>query len=827
MPASLWARVFVSVLAAAHASALRPAAATATAAAPRHGDHENYHYLAVRLEPSTDAAESDNLEARAQALASGLSYHFLGRVGELPNYFLLAAEKQPPVARRDAPLTPRSREHAVELQRREHVNTLAGAEGVAWVEAQVPKVRLFKRAPTPAAAEEDTRGRPFRLDEIVESLQIKDPGFPRQWHLVNTITIGNDLNVTGVWKQGITGHGSTVCFVDDGLDWHSKDLAANYYNEGSYDFNNHVQDPRPKVAEDHHGTRCAGEVAAVRNDVCGVGVAYDAKVSGVRILGGPLTEADEAAAINFDFHNNHIFSCSWGPADDGRSMEAPPEIVTDAVLNGINNGRNGKGSIFVFASGNGAASSDHCNADGYTNSIYTITVGALDRNNVHPVYSESCAAVMIVMYSSSGQHADAIYTTDWSASSPSFGCTDTHGGTSAAAPLASGVYALVLEVRPDLTWRDMQHLTVQNAVPIALDDPGWEKTAVGRRYNNKFGYGKLDAYTLVEAARTFVSVRPQTHFLVQPAIVRKPIPQDERLTSVLKVTAEDVMKANMSKIEHVTVVVNIDHQRRGDVEMWLTSPAGVVSQLATHRPSDANTEGYRNWTMMTVKHWGEDPVGDWTFQITDSLHPSATGTLNYWWLTIWGETAPPTVVRPSLPPIISSPPPPSSASSPTSSAQHAPTDSPEGDDNLLPSGTKTRTLLRPTVTATATSESDGSGALPVSNAGSGPGGAAAIAFGAAVLGAAGGGVWFIRRWRNNNPATAGAAGVSGEDYEFEMLNDDEVDAAFEDEDDDNGGDSRGSRAREDDTRGPIPDRFVLSNVDEDTGEYHDDPDDRI
>lgn len=32
---------------------------------------------------------------------------------------------------------------------------------------------------------------------------------------------------------------------------------------------------------DRHGTRCAGEVAAVaNNDICGVGVAYNAKIGG-------------------------------------------------------------------------------------------------------------------------------------------------------------------------------------------------------------------------------------------------------------------------------------------------------------------------------------------------------------------------------------------------------------------------------------------------------------------------------------------------------------------------------------------------------------------
>jgi kexin len=32
--------------------------------------------------------------------------------------------------------------------------------------------------------------------------------------------------------------------------------------------------------DDFHGTRCAGEIAAVKNDVCGLGVAYTAKIAG-------------------------------------------------------------------------------------------------------------------------------------------------------------------------------------------------------------------------------------------------------------------------------------------------------------------------------------------------------------------------------------------------------------------------------------------------------------------------------------------------------------------------------------------------------------------
>lgn len=81
-------------------------------------------------------------------------------------------------------------------------------------------------------------------------------------------------------------------------------------------------------------------------------------------------------------------------------MEAPGRLITEAMLNGVQNGRGGKGSIFVFASGNGGGVDDQCNFDGYTNSLMSITVGAIDRKGLHPFYSEACSAIMVVTYSS-------------------------------------------------------------------------------------------------------------------------------------------------------------------------------------------------------------------------------------------------------------------------------------------------------------------------------------------------------------------------------------------------------------------------------------------
>ena len=49
----------------------------------------------------------------------------------------------------------------------------------------------------------------------------------------------------------------------------------------------------------------------------------------------------------------------------------------------------------------------------------------------------------------------------------------------------------------------------------------------------------------------------------------------------------------------------IDHMSRGEIELFLTSPWGTVSQLMTARVLDNAPHGYSNWTFMTVFSWGE------------------------------------------------------------------------------------------------------------------------------------------------------------------------------------------------------------------------------
>ncbi len=571
----------------------------ATTVASRTRNHSTHDYFVLHLDPSSSTGDV--------AGALGLGYE--GQLGELADHHTFSSPRH---RSQDAEDVLRELRRRRRKQKRSVSQGADILDGVLWSQKQVLKPPKQKRGvmPPPSSRQvsvniQNDTGIPPAVQaaialgqQIAKTLGINDPIFKDQWHLFNPIEPGHDVNVTGLWLQGVTGHNTTVALVDDGIDMYSDDLRDNYSAEGSYDFNDHTDEPKPRLSDDRHGTRCAGEVAAVKNDVCGVGVAWDAKVAGIRILSAPISDEDEAVALNYGYQENHIYSCSWGPPDDGQSMDAPGILIKKAMVNAVQNGRGGKGSVFVFASGNGAASEDNCNFDGYTNSIYSITVGAIDRKGLHPYYSEKCSAQLVVTYSSGS--GDAIHTTDVGTNQ----CSVTHGGTSAAAPLGAGVFALALSVRPDLTWRDLQYLCVKTAIPVNEHDGEWQKTKIGKKFSHTYGYGKLDAYAIVEAAKTFELVKPQAWYNSPWIHVKHEIPQGELgLASEYEVTSEQMKEANLERLEHVTVTMNVEHARRGDLSVELRSPNGMISHLSATRTHDTSDQGYDDWTFMSVVHW--------------------------------------------------------------------------------------------------------------------------------------------------------------------------------------------------------------------------------
>lgn len=151
---------------------------------------------------------------------------------------------------------------------------------------------------------------------------------------------------------------------------------------------------------------------------------------------------------------------------------------------------------------------------------------------------------------------------------------------------------------------------------INPDDPDWEKTASGRLFSYKYGYGQLNAYAFVTAAQTWTLVKPQAWF--HPSAIQlnngSLLEEDGEmtggipiipggLTSTFTVTQELMEEHNLEDIEHVTVRVWISHSKRGDVEVELNSPNGIRSVLAAPRTQDTETTGFRGWRFMSIKHW--------------------------------------------------------------------------------------------------------------------------------------------------------------------------------------------------------------------------------
>ena len=67
-------------------------------------------------------------------------------------------------------------------------------------------------------------------------------------------------------------------------------------------------------------------------------------------------------------------------------------------------------------------------------------------------------------------------------------------------------------------------------------------------------------------------------------------------------------------LEHVQARVVVQTVKRGALEIFLTSPSGLASQLLTRRPYDYDRNKL-DWTFMTVHHWGENPTGEWQLRV--------------------------------------------------------------------------------------------------------------------------------------------------------------------------------------------------------------------
>lgn len=507
------------------------------------------------------------------------------------------------------------------------VGAVRNMPGYYIVEAPLMMARDTAQARAVTRGLEKVSGITF-AEQLVLRQQMRrlptDPAYPNQWHLNNTGqaggTAGEDANVVAAWNAGFDGTGVRIAVVDDGVEHTHPDISPNYDTLNDYDYNFDDNDPNAGWSS-WHGTSAAG-VAAAADDgvVCGVGAAYNATLMGLRILGAATTDVQEAQAMTHGIYNNtvHISTNSWGPNDDGQQWGGVGTLALNALRDGATYGRQGKGVIYTWAGGNGLWNNDHTGADGWVNSPFTIGVAASTNEGEQAWYSENGSALVVNAPSNGG--TAGITTTDVTDDTDG-DCTSDFGGTSSATPLVAGVVALMLEANPNLTWRDVQAILIQSAEKNDPSGSGWTVNGAGHDVNHRYGFGRVDAAAAVTLAQTWTSLAPVQSYYRNVA-VNQAIPDGGTRAATITVPVD-------VSLEHVEVILNVTHARRGDLRVMLTSPDGTESVMLEQRSPDfgANITGYR---FLSMRHWGEMSAGVWTLTITDTNANGISGTFRNW-----------------------------------------------------------------------------------------------------------------------------------------------------------------------------------------------------
>ncbi len=504
-----------------------------------------------------------------------------------------------------------------------------------------------------------------------------DPLANCQWHLhhpgLPDIDVV-DLNMQDVWDS-YKGDGINVAVVDNSMEYTHPDLSPNV-NESlnhSYVEGETIEDLTGLFGDiPPHGTSVAGIIAAAENGIGVSGVAPRATIYAYNVV-KQASDANEADAMTRNMDITAVSNNSWGPRDNGFT-QAAGATWKRAIDRGVTAGNGGKGISYIWAAGNGgrptqrSTVTDYANLDEYANYWGVTAVGEHDIFGNKTESSEAGAVIWVT--------APGVWETApewWAARVPNLvpgypraAVTTTDGGyayrsnfsgTSAAAPMAAGVIALMREAKPALTWRDVKLILAETSRKVQPDHPRWVTGAPvyltpGTRYSHsqENGFGALDAKAAVERALAWTNV-PALHKLDTgwQTYEAAPIPNDDGATSLeLTFTIEE----EIPFIEFIQIPMAMNHDFFRELQIELVSPSGVVAVV---QRSVVINRDYRNYVWPghvhnfgDAVHLGESTKGVWTLRITDPSSQTdfvtgsdplktTSGTFAKWKLMFYGH----------------------------------------------------------------------------------------------------------------------------------------------------------------------------------------------
>ncbi len=467
--------------------------------------------------------------------------------------------------------------------------------------------------------------------------------YPHQWHLHNAggdagLRAGADVAAEAAWDISLGKREITVCIIDDGFDLDHPELNAADKIVAPWDFGEDDADPRPVEASDNHGTACAGVALAEGSAEGLIGLAPRCSFMPIRAAQWVNDATIEAYFRHAVDHHADVISCSWSASVPW----APLSTNMDAVIHwAATQGRkNGQGCVILFAAGNENVPLEGSKTfeldDGSEISIdfhygfalhpNVICVGASNSLDQRSNYSNYGPGLTLCA-PSDGDPGHAIVTID-RVGDPGYlpySYVEGFGGTSSATPLAAGLAALILSVKPTLSSAEVRQLMTDTAEKIDPDHAQYDSDG----HSIWAGHGRINAGRALRAALGLSEDRlpPSLHM---EHWVDKPI-VDNGLT-------RDVIHSALDeKILGIVVQVDIQHSWRGDLRIELQTPAGDKILLARQN-ADSSRDFVRSFRSsdrpdLFQAVLGESLLGDWELIISDTA-PDDVGILRKWGLTL-------------------------------------------------------------------------------------------------------------------------------------------------------------------------------------------------
>jgi len=406
------------------------------------------------------------------------------------------------------------------------------------------------------------------------------------------------INIYEAWKYA-SGNNTKIIIVDSGIDFTHNDLIADPNVKGDswkdvYPYNDDGLYGQKYLGDSNHGTLCSGVSSAIRNNFIGsCGTSPKSSLVSIKV-GNTHIQSDRVRYSLLKYKDyNAVYSISWNINLKTVGYEDADLFHFEYLFDELLESRDKKGCILVWAAGNDKRNGYNTVQDMFTSHKINFLIGSSDSENNPTHFSRPGSALTLL---APGQN---VYTTDLG---NSFSFVD---GTSFSAPMVAGVVSLILEIRPEFSYRDIKYILMKTATvkknfknDITQTEnavnTNWVRNSQGFEFNNLYGAGVLNASKALEWSKYYwYPVLPKDH-VIRTQVLNNEIYISENMYS-------ESVQLFIKKFKIGPSIV-------------LVSPAGTKSELS---PKYTNTGAYQikdDYSILTNAFWGEHSKGVWKIE---------------------------------------------------------------------------------------------------------------------------------------------------------------------------------------------------------------------